>query len=314
MAGISGRLSDMAGKETRREAQRNELSRQLDELQAAHDAEFRRRSELERALREAAALFKQELYEKQAELDAAYKDARALRHQVALQQQAIASSPRLRTLDLEGASAYQVTTVDADSIIISQHPQLQPGGGGGKSSGGGGNGVGNGRGHYDSQVLVMPAGAGGGRPASPAVTSAAELEAELSALRQARAEYQRSITASQSRLDPFYSRGHSERRSGAVGLASSESSPAFNRGGAAGAGGLAQSPSAAQRASAYSASPSAAQYIHRLLGDDGPDGRQRGDTPGGDAAGVSFEAWRERLSSRLSTALRKLEPSLGPGR
>lgn len=50
-----------------------------------------------------------------------------------------------------------------------------------------------------------------------------------------------------------------------------------------------------------------------MLGDDGPDARQRSETPGGDA-GVSFEAWRERLSSRLSSAMRKLEPSLGAGR
>lgn len=88
--------------------------------------------------------------------------------------------------------------MDADSI--SQQPQLQPGGSKPGAGSGGGASNGAGRGYYNdssaSQVLLVQQG-GGARPASPGVTSAAELEAELSALRQARAEYQRSITASQ---------------------------------------------------------------------------------------------------------------------
>ena len=38
---------------------------QVEELQALHETETRRRTELERALRDAAAMFKAELYDKQ---------------------------------------------------------------------------------------------------------------------------------------------------------------------------------------------------------------------------------------------------------
>jgi hypothetical protein len=61
---ISTRVAELASKESRQHAQRAELAAQLEALRNTSEDEFQRRTALERALREAAQLFKRELWDK----------------------------------------------------------------------------------------------------------------------------------------------------------------------------------------------------------------------------------------------------------
>ncbi|GLC77749.1 hypothetical protein PLESTB_000959400 [Pleodorina starrii] len=255
VATISNRLTEMAGKEGRRELQRGELTRQLEELQSLHEAETRRRAELERALRDAAAMFKAELYEKQAELDTAYRDARSLRQHLAAHN-ILVPSPRAARSSKHGAddeSSPVVPSVDRDGAVMSP-----PAGG-----------------YYTSGSGASPrAGSVGMGVGSLGVAS--DLEAEVSALRAARAEYQRSIsaTAGQGREPRSYS---------------ANGSPAVNR----------------------NPNSKAAKYISRMLVEDDAsvaDTQLRREQPL--STDPAFDAWKNRLSSRLTSALKKLEPSV----
>lgn len=68
MESITRRLEEMVATEARRERKRAALVAEVDALKVAADEEFRRRCQLERALRDSAALFKRELHEKNEEL------------------------------------------------------------------------------------------------------------------------------------------------------------------------------------------------------------------------------------------------------
>ncbi|GMH44386.1 hypothetical protein BSKO_12320 [Bryopsis sp. KO-2023] len=67
--GLIERLSDMGKREAKREKRRSQLIKQVDEIRANGEEEFRRRCQVERALREAAAIFKKELHDKNVELE-----------------------------------------------------------------------------------------------------------------------------------------------------------------------------------------------------------------------------------------------------
>lgn len=68
MEAITRRLEEMVATEARRERKRAALVAEVDALKVAADEEFRRRCQLERALRDSASLFKRELHEKNEEL------------------------------------------------------------------------------------------------------------------------------------------------------------------------------------------------------------------------------------------------------
>ena len=61
-------MQGMVAAEAARERRRAALASDVERLRAAADAEFARRVEVERALRDAAALFKRELFEKNEEV------------------------------------------------------------------------------------------------------------------------------------------------------------------------------------------------------------------------------------------------------
>ena len=64
-------------REAKRERKRAALSAEVELLRESGDEEFRRRCELEKALREAASLFKRELFEKNEELASLQHEVRA---------------------------------------------------------------------------------------------------------------------------------------------------------------------------------------------------------------------------------------------
>ncbi|GIL59684.1 hypothetical protein Vafri_14418 [Volvox africanus] len=259
---ISSRLADMAGKEGRREMQRGELARQLEELQALHESETKRRTELERALRDAAAMFKAELYEKQAELDAAYREARSLRQHLAANNIIVPSPRRGRPKGTPtGDSSPKAPSMDAEGVALSPLPAGA---------------------YYTS---------GSGNSPQTGSVAPSETDAEVHALRAARAEYQRSITAAQDARNALLERTEvREPRSYSI-----NGSPALNR---------------QPRSEGRSTNSKAAKYISRMLVDDETsiaETQARREQAPTDPA---FDAWRSRLSLRLTSALKKLEPSV----
>ena len=124
---INNRLQDLVLREAKRESKRAALSSEVELLRETSDEEFRRRCELEKALREAASLFKRELFEKNEELVSIQHEVTAMRtwHQRSLEAVASATcpSPQMRTSQMRFNPA--TATEEQLNASVLDHIQTQ---------------------------------------------------------------------------------------------------------------------------------------------------------------------------------------------